>query len=71
MDKYNLIFDGDSIIISSNDFYDFKYSLVKFIENNTYFNIKELRSFDFETLEIIITDILNGEIKYFHKGCYK
>ena len=65
MYKYNLIFDGD-IIISLNDFYEFKYDLEKFIELNTYFSIKELRNFDFETLENIITDILHCEIKYFY-----
>ena len=67
MDKYNLVFDGDSIIISSNDFYDFRDDLDGFIEINTHFTFKELRNFDFETIENIITDILHGEIKYFHK----
>lgn len=65
MDKYNLIFDGDSIIFSSNDFYVFRYYLENFLEFNTHFSITELRNFDFETLENIITDYLYGEFKYF------
>ena len=63
--KYNLIFDGDSIIFGSNDFYKFRDDLENFIELNTHFDIVSLRRFDFETLENIITDILHGEIKFY------
>lgn len=62
MEKYNLIFDGDSVFCSSNDFYEFRYDLENFLEVNTHFDVKTLRNFDFETLENIITDILHGEI---------
>lgn len=65
MYKYNLIFDGDSVFCSSNDFYEFRYDLENFLEMNTHLDIKTLRSFDFEILENIITDDLYGELKYF------
>lgn len=63
--KYNLIFDGDSIIFGSNDFNEFRYDLENFIEINTHLDINTIRNFDFYILENIITDDLYGEIKIF------
>lgn len=65
MYKYNLIFDGDSVICSSNDFHEFRYDLEYFLEMNTDLDINTLRSFDFERLKNIITHDLYGEIKIF------
>lgn len=65
MYKYNLIFDGDSILFGSNDFNEFRYDLENYLEMNTDLDIITLRSFDFERLKNIIIHDLYGEIKIF------